>query len=176
MSLLLAVLPAALGLSPAGPLSGSMAADFALPGGRSVILYDGVCNFCNRWVNFVIDNDPSPGSFAFASMQSPQGRELLGACGREPDDLATFVLIDGDGFWTQSTAALRVAQRLGPSALRSVGEVGVVVPPLLRDAVYRAVADNRYSILGRAADDEAPSCQLRVDLATLQERMLDFDS
>ena len=70
---------AALGtLRPAtGPLSGRMPADFSLPPGRDgIILFDGVCNFCNRWVGFVVDNDVD-GAYAFASMQSEVGRRLL---------------------------------------------------------------------------------------------------
>ena len=51
-----------------GPLSGQLPADFSLPKGRSVILFDGVCNFCNAWVGFVLDNDPE-GLFCFASLQ-----------------------------------------------------------------------------------------------------------
>jgi predicted DCC family thiol-disulfide oxidoreductase YuxK len=79
-----------------GPAAGLMPANFQLPRGRSVILFDGVCNFCNRWVQFVIDNDPDA-SFSFSSMQSPAGRQLLKACGRPSDDLSTFVLIDDAG-------------------------------------------------------------------------------
>ena len=51
-----------------GPLSGPLPPDFSLPNGRSVILFDGVCNFCNAWVGFVLDNDPD-GLFCFASLQ-----------------------------------------------------------------------------------------------------------
>ena len=71
-------------------VAGKMPSNFALPGGRAVILFDGVCNFCNRWVSLVLDNDPD-GQFCFASLQSDAGRELLEAAGRSPDDLSTFV-------------------------------------------------------------------------------------
>lgn len=155
-----------------GPASGAMPPTFRLPAGRSVILFDGVCNFCNRWVQFVIDNDPV-GEFCFSSMQSPVGRELLEACGRPSDDLSTFVLIDDAGFWTQSTAALRVAQRLRPVPLSVGGSALQLVPPVVRDSLYRVVANNRYSILGKSAEDESPSCQLRYDYATVKERFLD---
>jgi hypothetical protein len=43
----------------------------------------------------------------------------------------------------------------------------------VRDSIYRAVADNRYSILGKAAEEDPPSCQLRYDYATLKERFLE---
>ncbi len=156
-----------------GPAAGAMPPSFRLPNDRSVILFDGVCSFCNAWVAFVIDNDPAE-NFCFASMQSSAGRRLLDACGRPADDLSTFVLIDNAGFFTQSTAALRVAQRLNLVPLSVAGSALQVVPPAVRDGIYRAVADNRYSILGRAPDGGAPSCQLRYDLSTLKERFLDY--
>lgn len=103
------------------------------------------------------------------------GRKLLTECGRPADDLSTFVLIDEEGFWTQSTAALRVAQGLGPASLGVLGNALMPLPSLVRDSVYRVVADNRYSILGRSSDDAPPSCQLRYDSLTLRERFLDYE-
>jgi len=44
---------------------------------------------------------------------------------------------------------------------------------VVRDSIYRVVANNRYSILGKASEEEPPSCQLRYDYATLKERFLD---
>lgn len=191
-----------------GPLSGALPEDFALAPpntGRSVILFDGVCNFCNRWVSFVLDND-SEKQFCFASMQSKEGQRLLQLCGRESSDLSTFVVIDETGFYTQSTAAvcprpllahflhantpqpsaparcslnlfamidphcermrvrwqLRVGQKLRAPALNVLAAALMPVPTLVRDGVYRVVADNRYSILGRDADGATPSCKLRA--------------
>ena len=156
-----------------GPLSGPLPPSFALPEGRSgIIMFDGVCNFCNRWVSFVLDNDPE-GKFAFASLQSDKGRELLSTIGRAPDDLSTFVVIDAEGFHTQSTAALRVGQTLNLPALNAMAGALMPVPPLVRDGVYRLVADNRYSILGKDTDDAVPSCQLRADAFTVKDRFLD---
>ena len=67
-----------------GPLSGPMPNSFVRPGGRNVILFDGVCNFCNRWVQFVVDND-ADGNYCFASMQScvrESNRRVWLRCGR----------------------------------------------------------------------------------------------
>ena len=155
-----------------GPLSGPLPSDFKLPPGRSgIILFDGVCNFCNRWVSFVQDNDPE-GSFAFASLQSDKGRELLQTIGREANDLSTFVVITEDGFYTQSTAALRVGQELKVPALNTVASTLENIPEPIRDSFYRLVAENRYSILGRDEDGATPSCQLRSDSMLVAERFL----
>ena len=93
---------------------GAMPPGYTLPTGkRGVILFDGVCNFCNAWVQFVVEHDPK-GFFAFASMQSEVGRKLLGQCGRQSNDFSTVILIDHVGYHTESTAVLRVVQRLKP--------------------------------------------------------------
>lgn len=147
-----------------GPLRGDLPEGHQLlPDGREgVILFDGVCNFCNRWVSFVLDNDPE-GIFAFASLQSPKGGELLAACGRDAEDLSTFVVIDRSNFYTQSDAALRVGAMLKLPALNVLASAATRVPSPLRDGVYRLVANNRYSILGKDESGDGPSCQLRAD-------------
>ena len=89
-------------------------------------------------------------------------RELLEACGRSADDLSTFVVIDSEGFFTRSTAALRVAKTLPKPALNAAAAAIVAVPAPLRDAAYLLVAKNRYRLLGRDEDGATPSCQLRA--------------
>ena len=142
------------------------------PLATQVILFDGVCNFCNRWVSFVLDNDPD-GKFAFASLQSDAGKDLLSKCGRDPSDLSTFLVIDSSGqFYTQSDAALRVAATLEKPALNALSTAFTPLPTLLRDGVYRLVANNRYSILGKDESGGAESCKLRADAALVADRFL----
>ena len=149
-----------------------MPPSFQLPkNGKAVILFDGVCNFCNRWVSLVLDNDPD-GVFCFASLQSDSGRKLLAACGRGPEDLSTFVVIDAEGFYTQSSAALRVARTLRKPTLRALAVAFDPVPLVVRNGVYRFVASNRYKILGRAEEGSEPSCKLRADAEQVAERFL----
>lgn len=137
-----------------------------------VILFDGVCNFCNRWVGFVLDNDPD-GLFAFASLQSDAGGELLAQCGRDSSDLSTFVMIDDSGqFYTQSDAALRVAATLEKPALNALSTAFTPLPTTLRDGVYRLVANNRYSFLGKDESGGPESCKLRADAAVVADRFL----
>jgi len=111
-----------------------------------LILYDGVCRLCTGTVLFVIKRDARK-CFRFASLQSPLGRQLLVRLGLSPDELKTFVLVDEDGHFTKSTAALRVARRLG-GLWPAVGLLALVPRPI-RDAVYDWVARNRYRWFGR---------------------------
>ena len=155
-----------------GPLSGTMPSDFAMPEGREgIILFDGVCNFCNRWVSLVLDNDPD-GKFAFASLQSEAGSKLLEQCGRDGNDLSTFLLIERTQFNTQSSAALRVAEMLDKPILSAAAKLFTPVPLPVRDTVYRLVANNRYSFLGKDESGGPESCKLRADSFEVQGRFL----
>jgi predicted DCC family thiol-disulfide oxidoreductase YuxK len=125
---------------------------------ESVILFDGVCNLCNAWVQFVIQRDPQA-RFAFAPLSSEPANELL----RERRAMVTsdsIILVEKDGIYDQSTAALRIARRLaGPWALAAVF---LIVPTFLRDAVYRLIARNRYRWFGRRDVCMIPTPELRA--------------
>ena len=50
-----------------------------------MILYDGVCIFCSRWVRFVATRDKAQ-RFRFTAIQSAYGTRLAQAFGIDPDD------------------------------------------------------------------------------------------
>ncbi len=129
----------------------------------SIILFDGVCNFCEGVVRFVAPRD-ADGCFRFAPLQSDVGRVLLERHGLPVDDHDTFVLIDGSSCLTRSDAALAVVARLEPpwSWLRWLR----IVPRRLRNAIYGLVARNRYRWFGRRQSCLIPGPELR-------ERFLD---
>lgn len=54
---------------------------------RPVLLYDGVCNMCNGFVNLFLDLD-TDAKFRFSALQSQTGRALLSMSGRSPDDIS----------------------------------------------------------------------------------------
>ena len=57
-----------------------------------VILYDGVCIFCSRWVRFVATRDIAR-RFRFTAIQSPYGTRLAQALGIDPDDPDTNAVV-----------------------------------------------------------------------------------
>lgn len=115
---------------------------------RPVILFDGICNFCNAYVNQILDLDPE-GLFRFASLQSKVGQALLVHEGRAPSDLSSIVLAERDLCYTKSTAVLKIAERL-PLAnnLEKGASLALVAPRFLRDGVYEFVSANRYKFMG----------------------------
>ncbi|GAB2767342.1 putative DCC family thiol-disulfide oxidoreductase YuxK [Hymenobacter luteus] len=127
----------------------------------ATILFDGVCNLCNGFVQFVIEHDAA-GRFRFASLQSGVGQELLRSHGllpqQEPDSV---VLLEGGRAYTHSAAALGVLRGLG-GLWGVVGTVGQLFPRFLRDAVYRLVARNRYRWFGRQEACWLPTPELKA--------------
>jgi predicted DCC family thiol-disulfide oxidoreductase YuxK len=123
-----------------------------------VILFDGVCNLCNGFVQFVIARDPEA-RFRFASLQSNAAGALLnGRIQNGPVPDSVWLVEDGR-IYTQSTAALRVARGLGFPWNLSYGFI--IVPKPLRDAVYDWVASNRYAWFGKRDVCMVPTPDLR---------------
>lgn len=131
-----------------------------MPSTDSTILFDGVCNLCNGFVQFVIQRDPTA-QFHFASLQSEAGRQLLAAQGAAaPAEPETVMLIENGRVYTHSTAALRILRRLrGPWSWLYAA---TVVPRPLRDAVYRFVAHHRYRWFGRQEACWLPTPELKA--------------
>ncbi len=77
----------------------------------AIILFDGVCNFCNGSVNFIIDRDKEA-YFKFAPLQSEVGEKLLRENGIDKVETDSVVLIEEGKVYTRTTAALRIARRL----------------------------------------------------------------
>lgn len=119
-----------------------------LPPGGPVIVFDGVCVLCNGWVRFLLKRDRRAG-YRFAAMQSEAGRALLAAHGLDPDDPASFLLVDGGRAWMDTDAIRRVLAGLG-GAWRMAGLMALV-PRFVRDPLYRWVARNRYRWFGTTA-------------------------
>ncbi|WP_316230361.1 thiol-disulfide oxidoreductase DCC family protein [Bradyrhizobium sp. SZCCHNR1051] len=122
-----------------------------------VILYDGVCVFCSRWVQFVIARDTAK-RFRFTPIQSPYGTRLAQAFGIDPQEPDTNAVVHGGKAHLKSDAALTVLSSLpGWGWTRAL----LAIPKPLRDAVYSLVARNRYRIFGKYESCFVPDAELR---------------
>jgi len=124
----------------------------------SVVLFDGVCNFCDGTVSFIIDHDPRA-YFRFAALQSPQGQRLLERCESRELDRDSLVLVEREKCYTRSTAALRIARRLRSPWFLLYGLI--VVPRPIRDALYDWFARNRYRWFGKRDECLVPDTDTR---------------
>jgi predicted DCC family thiol-disulfide oxidoreductase YuxK len=123
-----------------------------------VVLFDGVCVFCSRWVRFVAARDQA-GRFRFTPIQSAYGSRLARHYGIDPADPDTNAVVHGGAVYTRSDAALTVLSLLlGWSWTRML----FAVPRPLRDAVYNLAARNRYRIFGKYDACFVPDAALRA--------------
>jgi predicted DCC family thiol-disulfide oxidoreductase YuxK len=123
-----------------------------------IVLFDGVCNLCSGAVQFIIRRDPE-GRFRFASLQSPLGEELLARFGIDSKLVDSVILVEGDRWFKESDAALRVAH--GMSGAWRMLWVLRVIPRPIRDGLYRLVARNRYRWFGKPETCWLPTPELR---------------
>ena len=141
----------------------------------AVVLFDGVCNFCDASVNFIIEHDKS-GYFKFAPLQSGEGSRLANEFGFESAaapqestesdlvEIDSVILVEDGKAYTHSTAALRILKRLG--APWSWIYFFVIVPRQVRDWAYRLFARYRYRIFGRKDQCMLPSPEVRARFLT----------
>lgn len=125
-----------------------------IPSGKKLILFDGVCNFCNFWVNFIIDRDEKD-LFRFASLQSDFGQSILKNLNLSTKDFDTFVLIEGKKCFIKSTAALKVVKDI--SGWLKILYPFIILPEFIRDSVYNLIAKNRYKFFGKSEICRIPS-------------------
>lgn len=124
----------------------------------ATILFDGVCNLCNGFVQFVIARDPHE-QFRFASLGTPAAESLLsaaGVTGARPDSI---VLVEEGRVYFRSDAPLRIARRLSFPWPLAYGLVAI--PRVIRDRVYDAIAARRYAWFGKRDVCMVPTPALR---------------
>jgi predicted DCC family thiol-disulfide oxidoreductase YuxK len=123
-----------------------------------VILFDGVCNFCNGAINFVLKQDRKS-VFRFAPLQSEAGRRLLQQYNLPTEEFESFVLIDQGKVYKKSNAALRVMNKLPWYWKES--QIFRVIPTIFRDAIYDFIARNRYKWFGKKDQCMVPTPEMR---------------
>ncbi|MFI5237005.1 MAG: thiol-disulfide oxidoreductase DCC family protein [Ignavibacteriales bacterium] len=113
---------------------------------KQIILFDGVCNFCNYWVNFILDRDKKD-LYGFSALQSEYGQKILEKIGMSSTDFQTFILVKDEKFYTKSSAALMIVKNLsGPI---KIIYPFIFLPKFLRDFFYDLIAKNRYRMFGK---------------------------
>jgi predicted DCC family thiol-disulfide oxidoreductase YuxK len=123
-----------------------------------IVLFDGVCNLCNRSVQFIIKRDKKK-QFRFASLQGRAGQQFLQQFNLPANDFNSFVLVENSKVYTRSTAALRMFRKLGGGW--TLLYAFIIIPPFLRNAVYDWIARNRYKWYGKREECMVPSPELR---------------
>ncbi|MBL7761110.1 MAG: DUF393 domain-containing protein [Sediminibacterium sp.] len=123
-----------------------------------IVLFDGVCNLCNRSVQLILRNDPEK-KFRYAALQSSFGQRVLEGAGLPADQLNTLLLLKNGKLYRKSTAALLIAAEL--SGLWPVLYAFTILPAFIRDPLYDLVAGNRYRLFGKQAACMVPDAKTK---------------
>jgi len=127
--------------------------------GHPVLLYDGVCRFCNRLVQFILRHDRQK-VFRFASLQSSFAAGVLvqRGCASSNFNTAYILVLTGgrEELLERSAAVLFVMRQLG-GIWQGFASVGGLIPRAIRDWAYDVVARNRYRVFRRQESCPLPS-------------------
>ena len=119
-----------------------------------VIVFDGICRWCNAWVTFLLARDRE-GTFKFSPLQSDAAQRLLRELRLPTTEFETFLYVEGQHVYGGSTAALRIVRQL--PGLWPIFYILVVIPRPIRDALYRLIARSRYAWMGKAEHCRVPT-------------------
>lgn len=128
--------------------------------GKKIILFDGVCNLCNRSIQFIIRRDTKD-EFRFATLQGEIGKSLIKDRNIDTSQVDSIVLIEPDiAYYTKSTAALQIGSKL--KGYRSISSLLILIPSKLRDIVYDFIARNRYKWYGKKDQCMVPTPEIKT--------------
>ncbi|HMU46750.1 MAG TPA: thiol-disulfide oxidoreductase DCC family protein [Chitinophagaceae bacterium] len=125
---------------------------------KPLVLFDGVCNFCNYWVNFAIKRDKK-GKLMFSPLQGKTAKEKLTHFNFNQKTLSSVILVDKGKIFTQSSAAIRICRYLDGGWKLLYGLI--VIPKFIRDFFYNIIARNRYKWFGKKEECMVPSPELK---------------
>ena len=125
---------------------------------NSIILFDGVCNFCNRTINIILKYDKHV-YFQFAPSQSNAAMGIMQEFGLEENAIASVILIDQEKVYTKTDAVIQIAKHLSgwPKLFRLLK----YIPKSIRDFGYDLIAKNRYALFGKKASCMIPDASIR---------------
>jgi len=124
---------------------------------NSIVFFDGVCNYCNGFVRFLIRNDPEE-KLKFSSIQSAFA-ELVFKQENIKDELSTIIFIDQKRVFYRSNAVVEMMKKSN-SKLRILAFMIKIVPLSIREYIYELIAKNRYSIFGKSEECVIPSKEI----------------
>ena len=131
---------------------------------HAIVLYDGVCGLCNRFVRFILRRDRA-GVFHFGSLQSPLAARILARHGADPGDLDTVYVVvrchtPEESLLPRSDAVIFVLTQLG-GGWRAAAFMFGLLPRAARDFIYNFIALRRYRLFGRSDTCILPAPETR---------------
>lgn len=129
-----------------------------IPHNKQLILFDGVCNFCDQTIQKVIKAD-TKNVFVFASLQSDFGQQILQYLGVNKQTDSIVLYQPGVAYYVESDAVIHIAKKL--SGWCPLIQIGQILPKPIRNHIYKYVAKNRYKWYGKKDECMIPSAETR---------------
>jgi len=126
---------------------------------ESLVLFDGVCNFCNYWVQFALKRNRKK-TLKFGSLQGNTAQKILPSFNIDPNVLSSVYLIENNKLYKESSAALHICKHL--DGLWKIFYVLIIIPAFLRDPFYKLIARYRYKWFGKKESCMIPTPEQRA--------------
>ncbi len=131
-----------------------------LPTDKKIILFDGICNFCNNSVLKIIKYD-TKNQFIFASLQSDIGKKITNHLAIDISKIDSIILYEPEvAYYIKSSAALKIMNAFG--GLWKTTQLFLVIPKPVRNYIYDFIAKNRYNWFGKKEECIIPSKEIRA--------------
>jgi predicted DCC family thiol-disulfide oxidoreductase YuxK len=125
---------------------------------KAIIFFDGICNFCNSSVNFIIKRDKK-NYFKFASLQSEYAQNFLELKNLPKNEFESIILLENNKIFQKSTAALKIAKHL--NGFWKIFYILIIIPSFIRNFFYDIIAKNRYKWFGKRESCMIPDEKVR---------------
>ena len=131
-----------------------------LPKDKQLILFDGICNFCNKSILMIIKHDTKD-KFVFASLQSDIGKEITNYLGIDISTIDSIILYKPSiAYYIKSTAAIKIMNQF--NGLWKTSYFLWIFPEFIRNKVYDFIAKNRYKWFGKKEACMIPTIEIRA--------------
>lgn len=129
------------------------------PEDKKIVLFDGVCNLCNHFVQTIIKHDRKD-IYRFASLQSEYGQQVQKHLGIDSSQIKSIILYDPNvAYYHKSEAAIEIIRSFGGAY--SLMIMLKIFPKFIGNAVYDFVAFNRYKWFGKKDSCMIPTPELK---------------
>lgn len=130
-----------------------------LPNEKQLVIFDGTCNLCNTYVQYIIRHDKKD-IYRFTALQSETGQDLVQKFNIDTAKIDSIILYSEiKGIYYKSTAVLKIASHLGFP--RNILKIFLIIPPFIRNWFYDLVAKNRYKWYGKRETCMVPTAELQ---------------
>jgi len=128
------------------------------PKNKQIILFDGICNYCNDTINKIIEEDKK-NLFVFTPIQSEKGQEIIKYIGMNPNIDSIILYQPGQAYYVKSEAIFKIVRQLKSGF--TLIKILSFFPSSLANLGYNYFAKNRYDWYGKKEACMIPTAEIR---------------